>query len=174
MLLLRICLAVCLLLGSFAPVRAGLKVQAEEIIADGLVLVSAEFGLFEEAPDGGVVIKSADTIPFKEGQAYGWRLRFRTARESVKLKEELQLPSRPKSWDTPGDAAQNFKVSPDGRTGTTDLEAVLDGGVLMNAWKIAEGDPTGDHVLRLYVEGKLVRTFKFKIEAPEGKTDGKK
>ncbi len=39
----------------------------------------------------------------------------------------------------------------------------------MNAWKIAEGDPTGDHELRLYVEGKLVRTFKFKIEAPETK-----
>lgn len=164
MLILRFCLAFCLLLGPLAPIHAGLKVKAEETIADGLVLLSAEFGLLEESPDGTIVIKAADTIPFKEGQAYGWRLRFRTQREGVALREELQLPAKPKNWETP-DAGQKFKISPDGRTGTTEVDALLDGGMLMNAWKIAEGDPTGDHVLRLYIEGKLVRTFKFKVVA---------
>ncbi len=101
MVILRFCLALCLFFTPFVPVQAGLKVQEEETIADGLVLIGAEFGLFEESPDGSVVIKAADTIPFKEGQAYGWRLRFRTQRESVNLKEELQLPSRPKTWNTP-------------------------------------------------------------------------
>jgi len=168
MLILRFCLAFCLFLAPLAPVHAGLKVKADETIADGLVLLSAEFGLLEESPDGTIIIKSADTIPFKEGQAYGWRLRFRTERESVALREELQLPAKPKSWETPdGDAGRKFKISPDGRTGTTEADALLDGGVLTNAWKIGDGDPTGDHVLRLYIEGKLVRTFKFKVVAPK-------
>ena len=50
--------------------------------------------------------------------------------------------------------------------GTTEADAVLAEGVIMNAWTIADGDPAGAHVIRLYLEGKLVRTFKFDVVAP--------
>jgi hypothetical protein len=166
MLNIRLFLVFLCLIGFCRPVEAGLKVQAEEVIAPGLVLVSAEFGLIEQSPDGAVIIKAADTIPLTTGQAYGWRLRFRTQREGAALREELELPIAPKVWNSPL-SGQGFKVSPDGRTGITELDAEFNEGVLMNAWQVADGDPTGDHVLRLYVEGKLVRTFKFKVEAPK-------
>jgi len=163
--LLRLLLfVVCV--GFFSPGEAALKVQVEETIAEGLVLVSAEFGLIEKADDGTVVIKPTATIPLTTGQAYGWRLRFRTKREGVALREELELPVAPKIWNSPL-SGEGFKVSPDGRTGITAVDAELSDGVLMNAWQVADGDPAGGHVLRLYVEGKLVRTFKFKVEAPK-------
>jgi len=35
----------------------------------------------------------------------------------------------------------------------------------MNAWKVAEGDPAGEYSIKIYLDGKLVRTFKFEAVA---------
>ncbi len=163
---MRIFLLLCIVIGWCKPAHAGIIVKTEETIAEGLILVSAEFGLFEQGADGTVTIEPVDTIPLIEGKAYGWRLRFRTVREGVALREELELPVAPKAWSGPvGDGG--FKVSPDGRTGITEIDAELNKGELMNAWKVAAGDPAGNYVLRLSIAGKLVRTFKFKIVPPK-------
>jgi hypothetical protein len=114
--------------------------------------------------DGAVQFKPTDKVPLVAEQAYGWRLRFRTKRETVALREEFQMPVAPKKWENSG--AGEFKISPDGRTGTTEADAVLEDGAIMNAWAVAAGDPAGAHVIRLYIEGKLVRTFKFDVVAP--------
>jgi hypothetical protein len=164
MLALRILpLLLCLALTTELPARAGLKTAStEETVAEGLVLLSAEFGLIDKAEDGTITIKPTDTIPLEEGKIYGWRLRFRTKLESVSLREELQLPAAPKVWNSPNEG-EGFKVSPDGRTATTEVDAELQDGVLIHAWGVAPGDPSGDHVIRVFIQGKLVRTFKFKV-----------
>ena len=153
-----------LFLGLVTKSYAGLKEEAEEIVGKDLVLLSAEFGLVEQDADGTARIKATDKIPLVAGQAYGWRLKLRTKREVVALREEFRLPVAPKSWNSSIPEAE-FRVSPDGRTGVTLADAVLVDGALMNAWTVVEGDPPGAHVIRLYLEGKLVRTFKFEVVA---------
>ena len=143
---------------------AGLSADSEEVIGKDLVLVSAEFGLVDLDADGTAHFKPANKIPLVPGQAYGWRLRLRTNREIVALREELQLPVAPKTWNSAIPNA-DFKVSPDGRTGTTEADAMPVDGILMNVWQVAEGDPAGAHVIRLYLERKLVRTFTFEVVA---------
>jgi len=152
-------------LGLVANTNAGLKMAAGEAIADDLVLVSAEFGLLEKGEDGAVQFKATDKVPLVAGQGYGWRLRFQTKRESVAMREEFELPVAPKNWDSSGSGGE-FKVSTDGRTGTTEGDATLQDGAIIRAWQVADGDPTGAHVIRVYIEGKLVRTFKFDVVAP--------
>lgn len=155
----------CLLfLGLAVRGFAGLNADSGELIWKDLVLVSAEFGLVDVGEDGTVHFKPADKIPLVPGQAYGWRLRLRTKREIVALREELQLPVAPKTWNSAIPNA-DFKVSADGRTGITEADAMPVDGVLMNVWQVAEGDPAGTHVIRLYFERKLVRTFTFEVVA---------
>jgi hypothetical protein len=153
-----------LLLGLVVKSDAGLKVQSEEFIAEDLALVSAEFGLVERGEDGTVRFKPTAKVPLINGQSYGWRVRLRTKRERVGLREEFELPVAPKVWNSPLPGSA-FKVSPDGRTGITEVDAFIDDGVLTNGWSVAEGDPPGAHVIRLYIEGKLVRTFNFEVVA---------
>jgi hypothetical protein len=155
-----------LFLGLLARCDAGLKTETEEPIALGLTLAGAEFGLIVKGEDGVVQFKAADKIPLVAGQMYGWRLRFRGQRKIVGLREEFQLPVAPKVWNSP-DSGGDFKVSPDGRTGTTEADAIIEDGALMHAWAVADGDPAGAHVIRLYLEGKLVRTFNFEVVAPQ-------
>jgi hypothetical protein len=162
---MRRAILLLLFLGLTTNVRAGLKMTDEIAIADDLVLVRTEFGLLEQEGSKVVRIKPVDTVPLVTGQAYGWRLHFRTKRETVAVREEFELPVAPKSWDTPP-AGTDFKVSPDGRTGITTANAALDEGMIMNIWQVADGDPPGEYVIRLFVEGKLMRTFKFKVVAP--------
>jgi len=156
---------VLMFLSLMARSDAGLRMAAEETIAEDLVLVSAEFGLVEKGDDGSVQFKATDKVPLVTGQGYGWRMRFRTKRESVALREELELPVAPKTWDHSGEGG-DFKVSADGRTGITEADAVLQDGAIIQAWQVADGDPTGAHVIRVYIDGKLARTFKFDVVAP--------
>jgi len=153
-----------LFLGLMVKSQAAPKEGGEVFLGKDLDLVSAEFGLVEQDADGTVHIKATDKIPLVAGQTYGWRLRFKTKREIVALREEFEVPVAPKSWASSiPDAA--FKVSPDGRTGITEADGVLVDGALMNAWQVAERDPPGAHVIRLYIERRLVRTFKFEVVA---------
>jgi hypothetical protein len=47
---------------------------------------------------------------------------------------------------------------------TTEREVAPNRGFIYNRWAVAAGDPKGLHVVRVYVEGKLVRTFEFEAE----------
>ena len=62
-----------------------------------------------------------------------------------------------------GSTAQH-SVSDDGRTLTTEREVVPNRGIVHNMWAVAAGDPKGPHVVRVYIEGKLIRTFEFETE----------
>ena len=152
-----------LLLAFVMPGHAQVKVEGEEV-GRNLYLVGAEFGLITQDSAGAVTIKAVDKIPLTPGQVYGWRLKFRTKRQSLSLREEVQMPVAPKSWSNSIPDAE-FKVSPDGRTGITKADAVLVDGALMNAWAVAEGDPPGQYEIRLFIDGRLVRTFKFEAVA---------
>jgi hypothetical protein len=156
-------LASILLLALVIPCHAQVKEEGEEV-GRNVYLVSAEFGLIEQDNSGAVTIKAVDKIPLTPGQLYGWRLKFRTKRQSLFLREEVQMPVAPKSWSNSIPDAE-FKVSADGRTGITKADAVLVDGALMNAWAVAEGDPAGLYEIRLFIDGRLVRTFRFEAVA---------
>ena len=44
---------------------------------------------------------------------------------------------------------------------------MLSDGMIQHAWSVANGDPAGDYEIRLFIEGKLVRTFKFEVAPPK-------
>ena len=153
------------LAGVAANTQAGFKAASSDVIAPDLALVSAEFGTVKTAEDGTIEIIPAGNIPLVVGQTYGWRLHFRTTRNILALREELILPAEPKEWGSDGEP--EFKVSPDGKIAKTEGPVALTDGMIQHSWSVAPGDPSGGYEIRVFIEGQLVRTFKFKVEPPK-------
>lgn len=164
-------LAIIVALSALHPptAHAGLTGTTEEI-APGVFLLYSDFGLWKQTDDGNTFL-STSVIELKANQSFGWRLRLRTEKPDVKLRVVLTLPAPPKIWAHLGEIIEKdvssdglMKISPDRRTATEETEyPVGDDGWINSSWSFADGDPTGDHVVRIYVKDKLLRIFRFKV-----------
>lgn len=112
---------------------------------------SIEFGLFDQSGN----FKPAESVPNVVGQSYGWRARIDGAGE-VNWREEFTLPKAPDVWG-------EGEVSGDGRTSVTEGTALPKDGYIHHLWTVAVGDPNGDHVMTVWLNGKKAATFNFKV-----------
>lgn len=141
-------------------VQAGFKI-AEKEIAPGVFLVGAEFGIYVE--DGaGRVFKPTDTVPLINGLRYGWRLKVRTSREWLNVREEFKLPSAPLEWQT-DKSHRRFRTKEDETFAESTFYMAVWDGALDHWWGVLEGDPIGEHTIRVFVEGQLAHTFIFRV-----------
>ena len=120
-----------------------------------------EFGSFAQ-PERGAVFKPTRTFRLVPGVNYGWRLHVTDGRSVVPIREELQLPQVPKVWTS----VNPLKISDDGRTGITTSDATVLNGMIEHATTVAQGDPAGHYVIRLYADDKLIGTFHFDLVEP--------
>ncbi len=140
-----------------------LRTTERESITD-VEIVRSDFGLFGAIPSGDPAFQASRTVPLKEGQTYGWFIELKTSKPKIKWREEFVLPAPPVTMVVHDGTAQH-SISEDGLTVTTEQEEVVpDGGLIYHMWGVAAGDPKGLHVMRVYVEDKLVRTFGFEME----------
>lgn len=126
-------------------------------------VVRSDFGLFSRPDSGKPAFEASRRVPLQEGQGYGWFVELKTTKPKIKWREEMVVPSPPATWGIQNSTAQHT-ISDDRRTLTTEREVVPNRGIIHNVWAVAAGDPKGPHVVRVYVEGKLVRTFEFETE----------
>jgi hypothetical protein len=126
-------------------------------------VVRSDFGLFSPPNSGKPTFQVSRRVPLQEGQGYGWYIELKTTKPRIKWREEMVLPSPPATWGIQSSTAQH-SISDDRRTLATEREVVPNRGLIYNVWGVAAGDPKGPHVVRVYVEGKLVRTFEFETE----------
>jgi hypothetical protein len=126
-------------------------------------VVRSDFGLFSRPDSGKPPFQASRRVPLQEGQGYGWYIELKTTKPKIKWREEMVVPSPPATWGIQNSTAQH-SISDDRRTLTTEREVVPNRGLIYNVWGVAAGDPKGPHVVRVYVEGKLVRTFEFETE----------
>ena len=143
--------------GAASPESVGPK----EALSD-VEIVRAGFGLFNPPQSGKPAFQASLRVPLQEGQGYGWFIELKTALPKVRWREELVVPSPPITWGIDKSASQS--LSEDRKTMTTEREVVPNRGLILHVWGVAAGDPKGPHVVRVYVEGKLVRTFEFETE----------
>ena len=126
-------------------------------------VVSAQFGVFGTDDEGRRVLLETDRFPAVVSAPYGWYIVFKTDRPTVVWREEFELPVAPPSWG-PGEAMGIYVISPDRKTAVTERIIPTRLGFVANEWRYAPGDPIGAHAMRVYLDGQLVREFKFDIE----------
>jgi hypothetical protein len=126
-------------------------------------VVSAQFGVFGADENGRRVLLETNRFPAVVSAPYGWYIIFKTDRPTVVWREEFELPVAPPTWG-PGEAMGIYIISPDRRTAVTERIIPTRLGFVANEWRYAPGDPIGAHAMRVYLDGQLIREFRFDIE----------
>lgn len=134
----------------------------------GIEVVSAQFGVFGADNSGRRVLFETNNFPAIVAAPYGWYVIFKSEKPTVVWREEFELPEAPPTWG-PGETLGIFTVSPDRKTAVTERVIPTRVGFIANEWRYAPGDPIGAHAMRVYIDGQLVREFKFNIEDGPGK-----
>jgi hypothetical protein len=130
---------------------------------DSVEVVAAQFGVFGADSSGQRLLYETSTFPAIVAAPYGWYILFKTDKPTVVWREELELPEAPPTWG-PGEALGIFSVSPDRRTAVTERVVPTRLGFIANEWRYGPGDPIGRHKMRVYIDGHLIREFRFTIE----------
>jgi hypothetical protein len=135
-------------------------------------VISAQFGVFGADPSGRRILFETDRFPAITAAPYGWYIVFKTDKPTVIWREEFELPEAPPTWG-PGEALGIYTISPDRKTAVTERIIPTRLGFIANEWRYAPGDPIGAHAMRVYIDGQLIREFKFNIEkAPDDERGG--
>ena len=144
------------------------KASPTSVMKSGMLEVtSAQFGIFGADSDGRRILFETNRFPAVVAAPYGWYIIFKTSKPTVVWREEFELPEPPPSWG-PGEALGIYTISPDRRTAVTERVIPTRLGFIANEWRYAPGDPIGAHAMRIYIDGQLVREFKFNIEDGPG------
>lgn len=120
-------------------------------VASDVQVYRADFGLFTKTVNGDIFTPSS-TVPFQQGARYGIVLRFRTPRPSVKFRFAFEF------------ADPNVKPG----EGAAPPEETLEneGGLIARFWEVAPDEPEGQQILKIYLEGELVKSFVFAVKGP--------
>jgi hypothetical protein len=148
------------------PATAATAGQAPAEIAKTpaqIEVVSAQFGVFGADESGRRILLETDRFPAVVSAPYGWYIIFKTDRPTVVWREEFELPIAPPTWG-PGEAMGIYTISPDRKTAVTERIIPTRLGFVANEWRYAPGDPIGAHAMRVYLDGQLIREFKFDID----------
>jgi len=100
-------------------------------------------------------------IPLVDGTSFGWRLDLRCT-GPVLFRETMLLPT-PGDWTfTPEDLPETT-ISNGGKTATTyDYVACRDGWI-EHSWRVARGDPPGEWIVTIEIEGYEPTVFRPKF-----------
>ena len=132
-----------------------------------LRVISAQFGVFGADAMGRRVLFETVNFPAITAAPYGWTIVYQTDRPTIVWREEFELPTPLDDWG-PGEALGAYWISPDRRTAVTERVVPTRLGFIANQWRYAPGDPIGAHAMRVYIDGELIREFRFTIDEGPG------
>ena len=135
--------------------------QSAAVAAAPTRIVSAKFGLFVPSATGGMDFREVKSIPLIQGLPYGWVVDLETELAEVEWREELRLPSAPRTWGSRSEEGPS--VSADGKTSIIQKRVQVNAGRIFNIWRVAPEDPMGDYAIRLQVEGLKPVEFRFTV-----------
>jgi hypothetical protein len=143
------------LLGNLA---LALEPTKHTINKESTTVESGDFGIYDPHTDR---VAPTRSVKFKIGEHFGWRFKVKTSQPKVIWKEEFRLPVAPKTW---GDLENGQTIGKDNKTCITERTESPKDGWIEHTWPELEGDPLGQYLMNVYVDGKLVRTFKFSVQ----------
>ena len=104
--------------------------------------------------------RESDFVPLiPKNTCYEWDIQLDTEMESVQVKEVFILPSKPKTW---GDE-EGMNLQHDNKVSVRQKVIKLENGTISSGWCVAEGDPTGNHKIDVFVNGVLAKSFSFVV-----------
>jgi hypothetical protein len=121
-------------------------------------------GHFFAHDQSGSQMRETTAIPLRRGTCYGWSIDVAPEPRTVAIREVFDLPAAG-NWNIPSGTPETSAVSPDRARAVTEFQAPLNQGIIAHSWCVAEGDPPGRHLIRVYHGDRLLREFRFTLVA---------
>lgn len=126
-------------------------------------VIASRFGVFVVNEQGNIEIFESSVVPAIPNLLYGWFLVFKANKKVVVWREEFELPVPLENWG-PLEALGRIIISPDRKTAVTERLVETSQKFISNTWNFVPSDPLGPHVIRVYIDGQLVKEFRFVVE----------
>lgn len=103
-----------------------------------------------------------------ENACYNWYLRAAKGEADITFVERFTLPVAV-DWGTTGEGPNDAtRIEEGGKVAVTTIEVTTAAdGWFSHGWCVAEGDPTGEHLIEVSVDGAVLASFPFTVFAPE-------
>ncbi len=123
-------------------------------------VLHATFGYLDKTEEG-TSWKISNTVPYKVGQKYAWKIDYRSNKKEITFKEALVLPEPSSNWQLSKELKP--KISDDKKIAMIE-RTIANDGVLKGGWVIADGDPKGLTKIVIMIDGKKIHVFNFEIK----------
>ena len=124
-------------------------------------VIEKDFTLTITKADGSEIVESTTLVPLLDGACYNWRLKLAKTKGDIEITEVFTLPSAPASW---GSVNETMVISDDNTTATSNMTLTPVDGWITHGWCVAEGDPTGDHLIEVKSGDEVLGSFPFQVE----------
>jgi len=143
-----------------------LLLASATIHAQTVLIIDAEFGLFDASNPKELVIEPTRVVPLREGQRYGWIVQMRTKRRSVSVREEYILPNAETEAGPRGDLKHEATLSIPlpRRSQVSQRQLTLNDGQIVGEWSVGPGEPPGRRHLQVIVEGIVAASFEYEVK----------
>ena len=130
-----------------------------------VVIVGAEFGIFDASNPRELVFEAKDLVPHRIGQRYGWIIEVRTGKRSLSVSEEYLLPSGAPTHTQPGNSsAEVWNIPQARRNQVSQRQLVPVDGKIYGEWAIGPNEPAGHRHLQVLIEGQVAASFEFDVK----------
>jgi len=129
-----------------------------------VVIVSAEFGLFDATNPKEPVFTPSQLVPHRENQRYGWVIEVQTSKRSLSVREEYLLPNAsklPKDQDALG---ESLNIATPKRNQISQRHLVPVDGKIYGEWAIGSSEPAGHRHLQVLIEDEVAAGFEFDVK----------
>ena len=153
----------------FSP-QASLSNQSFSKIAIGqpdspIPIISSKFyvGIRESNKDE-LAWNESEFVPLiPDNSCYSWAIQLDTERVAIPIKEIFILPDKPKVWSYEKGDEGDQTLHNDNKISIKEKEIKVENGIISQTWCVAEGDPTGNYKIDVYIKGVLAESFSFMV-----------
>jgi hypothetical protein len=141
---------------------ATLRSRVAKPITSQVAVISAKFGVINSFSSRKPFLEESNKISISQEQSgLAWSIQLRTKKTDINWKEELQFPIKPEDVH----AIPQFGISVNGNTVTTERTSPLESGKrFSNSWWFNETHPRGKYVMRVYIEGVLLKQVEYDVD----------
>ena len=128
-----------------------------------VVVVSAEFGLFDATNPKEPVFTPSQVVPHRENQRYGWVIEVQTGRRSLSVREEYVLTNVSKAQKEQDALGESLNIATPKRNQISQRQLVPVDGRIYGEWAIGSSEPAGHRQLQVIIENEVAASFEFDV-----------
>jgi hypothetical protein len=127
----------------------------------------ASFGILDNADN----LTPTNRVPHRVGLLYAWKLTIYSREDKVRIKEIFELPAGA-SWGENASVPHGMTIisdqrSPSGNRRIQEFDLAIEKGSeeteFIQAYRVINGDPLGNHIISIFLDGQLIKEFTFQI-----------